>query len=120
MNVCFKCGSTEELLPFGKSAAYLAPRISLCRGCIGERPEHERDQEFDCGCTETRTAIVETQWRKPWPSCPACQGGGKIRDRHHYLQAKRDVGACDEQGRLGYTYAQADDPSPRRSLTAPG
>jgi hypothetical protein len=65
MNVCFKCGSTEELLPFGKSAAYLAPRISLCRGCIGERPEHERDQEFDCGCTETRTAIVETQWRKP-------------------------------------------------------
>jgi hypothetical protein len=120
MNVCFKCGSTEDLVPFGKSAAYLAPRISLCRGCIGEAPKHEPDREFDCGCTETRTLIVETHWRSPWSACPACQGDGKIKDRHHYLQARRDIGASDERGRLGYAYVQADDPSllalPRRRL----
>jgi hypothetical protein len=85
VRVCFKCGSTDELVPFGKTAGHLAPRISLCRGCIRAAPRHERDREFDCGCTDTRTAVVEAHWRSPWSACPACQGGGKIKDKHHYL-----------------------------------
>jgi hypothetical protein len=110
MGACFKCCSTEALVPFGKSAAYLAPRISLCRACIGKAPNHEPDREFDCGCTDARTAILETHWQSPWIACPACQGDGRIKDRHRYLQARRDIGASDDQGRHGYTHAQADDP----------
>ena len=110
MSVCFKCGGTEDLVPFGKSVAYLAPRILLCQACIGEAPKHAPDREFDCGCTDTRALIVETHWRSPWSACPACQGDGKIKDRHHCLQARRDTGASDERARLGYAYAETDDP----------
>jgi hypothetical protein len=110
MGVCFKCSSTEGLVRFGTSAAYLAPRISLCRGCIGQAPKHERDREFACGCTDARGAIVERHWQKPWIACPACQGNGRVKDRHHYLQARRDIGATDERERLGYSYSETDDP----------
>lgn len=110
MNVCFKCGSTEDSVPFGKSAAYLAPRISLCRGCMGQAPKHDRDREFACGCTDTRGPIGETHRQKPWIACPACQGEGRIKDKHHYLQARRDIGATDERKRLGYSYSETDDP----------
>jgi hypothetical protein len=44
-------------------------------------------------------------------NCIACRGTGKIKDRHHYLKAKRTVGAQAE-GAPRQLYAAADDLDP--------
>src|SRR5918996_3587270 len=108
---CFKCGSAGGL-PFHKSAPYLAAKLYLCPSCIRPRKKHSPNVEFDCGCTEKReVGNLEKHWIPPNPLCAACSGTGKIKDRHHYLQIKKSVGACDpERGRHGHSYQSEEDP----------
>lgn len=112
---CFKCLSDpDDLIRYVgrdgagqryESAPYLRAKLYLCPGCIKPRSKHERNQRFDCGCTEKRSAWVgEKHWLPPAPDCVACRGRGKISDKHGYLGIKFSAGYTDEAEREGHHY----------------
>jgi hypothetical protein len=118
---CFKCLSTVDVVPLHKSAPYLRAKLYLCRDCIRPRPKHPLDERFDCGCAwnENHYVMLNPEVeigstlvaRPPDPSCPACRGSGKIRDKHTHRGARKDrLIRGDEIGVRGYTRQGSEDP----------
>jgi hypothetical protein len=119
---CFKClGSPDDIIAFVgrdgqryESAPYLRAKLYLCPACAKAPAKHERNEQFDCGCAWNEERYVRLNpyvqagptlvARPPDPGCPACSGTGKIRDKHHYLQIKKNVGAPDEAERQAHHY----------------
>jgi hypothetical protein len=76
-----------------------------------------RDTSFDCGCTSSSNPDISAKdWFPPDPDCAACQGTGRVRDKHHYLRKGRKpkaapdidyVDAIEAAGEFGISETEA-------------
>lgn len=96
---------------------------SLCKG--GGRLS---DRTFECGDAWNADRFVRLEPHPDYPTifalsrlvaapprwnCVACRGAGKIKDRHHHLKVKRNIGA-EAEGSPRQLYAAADDLDPKK------
>jgi hypothetical protein len=103
--LCFKCGERRRI----------ERGFVVCGPCRQRVPSSPDDAFYDCGCAWNYDRYVMLDAfvlmgstvvaRPPSDSCTACEGRGKISNRHRHLQIRRSVGAT---GNDGDRYSTAD------------